>query len=196
MRKLFLMLFVPTILFGESIEPPLDFSRKTKPQISQEIRDQWMDGEEALKQEAVRNQKIFARHQFPLGWALLILASALLIWFLISSRKVITSKIKQRFFPPPTPTEIAQKRLQELDRVSNLKERYRLLGLTIRESLKDRYDIPADVQTKEEVLDELKDQREDYQEVFDAVESAEFQNKTPSEKHFQDLKKRMNQLLK
>jgi len=196
MRSVLLILLTPVMLMGESIEAPVDFSRGPKPEISPQIRNRWMGGEEALEREMIRSQEIFARHQFPLGTALLIAATGLLLWLLIGSRKVVASKIKERFFPPPTPAEKAQKKLEELDRVSSLEERYRLLGLIIRESLKDRYDIPADVQTKEENLEDIKESRDDYKEIFNAVDSVEFENKTPSERHFQDLKKRMQRLLK
>jgi len=192
MKKWLWIVFFPCFL--QAVAPPMDFHQEPPAKISPEIRNQWMDGPEALAKEAVRNEKIFAQHQFPLGKVLIFSVALALIWALVSQRKVISSWMVLR--KPLTPKEKAKKRLKEIEKMPNLKDRYRLLGLTVRENLKDRYRIPALVSTNKEVLEDLETSREQYREVFDEVESVGFQNKRPTDTDYQKMKNQVKKLLK
>jgi len=194
MKKWFWIVCFPCFLLA--VEPPMGFRQEPSPQISPEIRDQWMDGPKALAKEAVRNQKISAQHQFPLGTALIVIVALVLVWVGVRQWKAIISWVKRAMHKPLSSREKAIKRLKEIDAMPDLKDRYRLLSQMMRENIRDCYHIPALASTNEEVLEGLGESRKLYQRVLKEIETIEFQNLPPSDKHFQDLKKRVSQLLK
>jgi len=190
MKRWLWILFVPFVLCAQTIAPPMDFSRQQKVDI-----DLGMDSPEALGKEAVRNQKIFAEHQFPLGFVLLVVILAVFVMVFVNQRERMAFWIKKLTTRPVSAKEKALLRLQELEKVENLSERYRLLDATLRENLKERYQIPALVSTHEEVLAKLKESKEEYRQVFHEMESVEYRNKTPSNEDYQKVKSVITKLI-
>lgn len=194
MRRWIVFLFLPLVL-GAEAQGYLTFQKEPPPRISEDIRNRWMDGPEALEKEALRNQKIAVFHRFPLGRFLLFLSIGGLAAICIQNREALTKWIRSRAVPKLSPREKAERRLDQIDKVDDISERTRLLDEAIRDHIEERTTIAAKVSTHREILHQLTDAKEQHERLFHNIEAVEFRGYRPTEKDYAAIKAAWQKLL-